>query len=140
MCLKGSVGTNIGFSSIQNNVGTIALPEALRVCGSAPINMTASISATTMTVSAILSGSGNLFVGQPITGPGVAPYTKITAFLTGTGRTGTYSVNTSQTVASTTLEAASIANLPVAEAVFEVQIKTTSSAGKCGLLALQIYG
>ena len=93
-----------------------------------------------MTVTAVLNGSGCLFVGQPISGPGVAANTKITAFGSGSGGTGTYTVNNAQTVASSTLTAQSVANLPTNQSVFEVQVKTTSSAGKCGILALQIYG
>jgi hypothetical protein len=47
--------------------------------------------------------SGALRVGQTITGAGVAAGTVITALGTGTGGTGTYAVNNSQTVASGTL-------------------------------------
>ena len=61
---------------------------------------TADISTTTMTVSAISSGS--IQVGQFISS-GAAAGTYITAFGTGTGGVGTYTVNTSQTVSSTTM-------------------------------------
>jgi len=62
---------------------------------------TASITLTTMTVSAITSGT--LLIGQTISGSGVTSAT-ITAQLTGTtGSTGTYTVSVSQTVASTTI-------------------------------------
>ena len=63
---------------------------------------TGSISTTTLTVSALTSGY--IQVGSTITGTGVTANTTITAFLTGTqGGIGTYSVSTSQTVASTTI-------------------------------------
>ncbi len=54
-----------------------------------------SISNTTLTVSAITSGT--LAVGQIVTGPGVAADTVITALGTGSGGTGTYTVSVSQT-------------------------------------------
>lgn len=62
-------------------------------------NFTASISSTTMTVSAFASGKA-LAVGQPVLGSGVAAGTTITALGTGTGGTGTYTVSVSQTVTS----------------------------------------
>ncbi len=52
----------------------------------------------TMTVSAVASGT--LSVGQEVLGAGVTAGTVITALGTGTGLTGTYIVNTSQTVIS----------------------------------------
>jgi hypothetical protein len=64
-------------------------------------SVTASISGTTMTVTAV--GSGTLYVGQMIAGTGVTVGTKITALGTGTGGTGTYTVGVSQTVSSTTI-------------------------------------
>ena len=62
---------------------------------------TGSITTTTLTISAVASGA--LKVGDTIAGTGVTGATTITAFLTGTGGTGTYTVSTSQTVASTTI-------------------------------------
>lgn len=62
---------------------------------------TGSISGTTMTITAVTSGS--FAVGDPVTGTGVTANTYITAFGTGTGGVGTYTVNASQTVSSTTL-------------------------------------
>lgn len=65
--------------------------------------VTGSIAGTTLTVSAITSGT--LYVGQVISGAGVTAGTTITALGTGTGGTGTYTVGASQTVASTTITA-----------------------------------
>jgi len=62
---------------------------------------TASISGTTMTVSAVTSGT--IYVGCLITGSGVLANTTITALGTGSGGVGTYTVSQSQTVASTTI-------------------------------------
>lgn len=61
-------------------------------------SFTAAIAGTTMTVSAVASGT--LRVGQPVTGAGITAGTVITALGTGTGGTGTYTVSASQTVAS----------------------------------------
>jgi hypothetical protein len=57
-----------------------------------------------MTVTAV--GSGTLYAGNYLSGTGVANNTCIVAQLTGTpGGTGTYQVNISQTVGSTTVTA-----------------------------------
>lgn len=65
--------------------------------------VTGAISGTTLTVSAVASGA--LAVGQVIAGSGVTAGTKIIALGTGTGGTGTYTVDTAQTVASGSLTA-----------------------------------
>jgi microcystin-dependent protein len=67
-------------------------------------SFTGSISGTLLTVSAV--ASGQLFVGQTISGSGVTSGTTITAFGTGTGGVGNYTVSVSQTVASTTITGA----------------------------------
>jgi len=65
--------------------------------------VTASISGTTMTVTAV--ALGQLAPGQTLTGSGVTPGTTIVNQLTGSaGSTGTYTVSASQTVSSTTIE------------------------------------
>ena len=61
--------------------------------------VTGAISGTTLTVSAV--AAGNVAVGQTVGGASAG--TVITALGTGTGGTGTYTVNNSQTLASTTL-------------------------------------
>ena len=61
--------------------------------------VTGSISGTTLTVSAVAAGT--IAVGQSVGGASAGTY--ITALGTGTGGTGTYTVNNSQTVASGTL-------------------------------------
>lgn len=60
---------------------------------------TGSISAEMLTVTAL--SSGNLAVGQVLSGSGVPAGTFITSLGTGTGGTGTYNVTTQTTVAST---------------------------------------
>ena len=66
---------------------------------------TASISGTTMNVSSVPVGAPPLTVGMILSGTGVAQGTRITAFITGTGGTGTYQVSQSLSVASTTVTA-----------------------------------
>lgn len=68
-------------------------------------SVTASISGTTMTVTAVISGA--IVVGQVLSGTGVTAGTTVTAFGSGSGGAGTYTVSASQTVASTTITAAS---------------------------------
>jgi hypothetical protein len=85
-------------NAIRIPVGTTAQrPDA---------TFTASISGTTMTVTAIASGT--LAVGQTVNGTGVTVNTTITALGTGTGGNGTYTVNNSQTVSSSTLTSARV--------------------------------
>lgn len=74
------------------------------VTGSIAANaVTGAIAGTTLTVSAVTSGT--LAVGQTISGTGVTAGTTITAFGTGTGGTGTYTVSIAQTVASEAITA-----------------------------------
>lgn len=65
-------------------------------------SFTGSISGTTLTVSAMAANSLPLIVGQPIDDvSGLIQFgTILTAFVSGTGGTGTYTVNLSQTVGS----------------------------------------
>ena len=78
---------------------------------------TGSISTTTLTVTAITSGS--LALGQTIQGTGVTSGTIITALDTGTGGTGDYDVNKSQTVSSSTLYALNWTVIPSTDGAFE---------------------
>ena len=65
---------------------------------------TGSMASTTLTVTAMLSGDP-LVVGQYIDGTSVTNGTYITAFGTGNGGTGTYTINQSVTASSTTMYA-----------------------------------
>ena len=69
--------------------------------------ITGSISGTTLTVTDVSDGA--IALGMTLTGSGVAPGTKIVRFGSGAGGNvnsdGTYTVNISQTVASTTISA-----------------------------------
>jgi len=65
--------------------------------------VTGEISGTTLTVSAVTSGT--VAVGQILSGTGVTAGTTITALGTGSGGTGTYTVSPTQTATSTTITA-----------------------------------
>ena len=73
-------------------------------------SVTASIAATTMTVTAV--GSGTLGVGDVLSGANVTAGTVITALGTGTGGAGTYTVSISQTAASATVTATAAEETP----------------------------
>jgi len=75
---------------------------------------TASISGTTMTVTAI--ASGYIAVGDVLTGTGVTAGATITALGTGSGGTGTYTVSISQTAASTTIKSIGLHSVTLAPA------------------------
>jgi len=78
--------------------------------------VTGDISGTTLTVSAVTSGT--LVVGQTIQGSTVTAQTIITALGTGTGGIGTYTVNNSQTVTSRTLYGLNWSVLPSTDGAF----------------------
>jgi hypothetical protein len=78
--------------------------------------VTGSISGTTLTVTAVTSGT--LYLGQTIQGSTVTAQTIITAFGTGTGGAGTYTVNNSQTVTSRTLYGLNWSVLPATDGAF----------------------
>ena len=99
----GAGGMDLGSAPASGYVAlyAIANPQAAVFTGS--------ISGTTLTVTGVTSGT--LAVGQYI--QGVASGTTITALGTGSGGTGTYTVSTSQTVASGSLTAMAVALLAV---------------------------
>lgn len=85
---------DVGESKIWLNDGAGNFP--------AQTEFTGSISGNTLTVTSV--ATGNLMVGYFLSGTGVLPGTKITAFVSGTGGVGTYTLSNSSTVASTTLK------------------------------------
>jgi len=105
----GGIGTyTIGISQ------TIASSQ-MYTSGAGAI-VTASMSGTTMTVTGVTSGT--LYVGQTIQGAGISAQTIITALGTGTGGTGTYTINNSQTVVSETMYALNWTVLPSTDGAF----------------------
>lgn len=87
-------------------IGTTAPITKLEVAGNnnATWAVTASITGATMDVTAV--SAGTIAVGDLVFASGVAPYTRVTAFGTGSGGIGTYTVSVFQTVASALLAGA----------------------------------
>jgi len=83
----------------------------------APAIFTGDITGTTLDVTAV--SSGTLQIGQTLEGANVTDGTIITAFGTGTGGTGTYTVSPSQTAASATIYALNWTVLPNTDGAFE---------------------
>lgn len=109
-------------------------PTGIQLSGAV---VTASISTTTMTVSAVTSGQ--LEVGQVISGAGVTVGTTITALGTGTGGTGTYTVSVSQTTTSTTITATGVYKLGTTAVLNQTTLGSTvisSSLTTLGTLAI----
>jgi hypothetical protein len=106
--VKGTVNTTNNTATagsfttgVKYTIDSLGTTNFVAIGGTASAIVTGSISATTLTVSAV--GSGTLAVGTYITGTGITAGTRITVLGTGTGGTGTYTVSASQTVASTTI-------------------------------------
>lgn len=83
-------------TSFSNAASLIA--AGLDLQGAESASVTGSIAGTTLTISAVSDGS--VAVGQFVNGTGVTAGTVITALVTGTGNTGTYTVNNSQSIGS----------------------------------------
>jgi len=90
--VTNTANTSSGFG-LNNTTSSVALPGAY--------SMTAAISGTTLTVSAV--SSGTIGIGTLIQGANVSNGTYVIGLGTGTGTTGTYTVNNSQTAASGTI-------------------------------------
>ena len=78
--------------------------------------ITGAIAGTTLTVSAVTSGT--LAAGMTIQGAGITANTIITALGTGTGGAGTYTVNFSQTISSITMYGLNWSVLPSTDGAF----------------------
>ena len=100
-----TITANAGTSATATAVLGSGIVSGLTVTnpgsGYLPTSVTASISTTTINVTAVATGS--VVVGQLITANGVTSGTTVTALGTGNGGTGTYTVSVSQNVNSTTM-------------------------------------
>jgi hypothetical protein len=118
--LQETVITALGTGTGGTGTYTLGLSQTIAssqmYTSSAGAVITASIATTTMTVTAVTSGV--LYVGQTIQGAGITTQTIITALGTGTGGTGTYTINNSQTVASETMYALNWTVLPSSDGAF----------------------
>lgn len=113
------------------NFDTTDLSNGVTVATTAAV-VTGSIALFVLTVTAVTSGT--LSIGQVISGTGVTVGTRIVAFVSGSGGAGTYTVDKSQTVLSTTISATKQSRLTVsADGVYNFQFscqldKSSSSA------------
>ena len=118
--LQESVITALGTGTGGTGTYTLGLSQTIassQMYTSSPgAIITASMSGTTMTVTAV--SSGTLYVGQTIQGAGIATQTIITALGTGSGGTGTYTINNSQTISSETMYALNWTVLPSSDGAF----------------------
>ena len=97
--LSASIEDIGGVSGIIGAIGSVTSGNFYT--NSTTAYVTASISGTVMTVTAV--SAGTIVVGQTVFGTGVTENTTITSFGTGSGGVGTYNVSASQTVASTSI-------------------------------------
>jgi hypothetical protein len=107
----GQLNSNSGIVRITDNgVNVYIVDGAYRytwyISSPATAVFTGSMSTTTLTVTNI--SSGTLAIGQSVYGIGILPETVITALGSGTGGTGTYTINRSQTVASESMSSATV--------------------------------
>jgi hypothetical protein len=112
-----ALGTGTGGAGTYtvSNSQTVATTQINSVA--APAVVTGDITGTTLDVTSVASGT--LQIGQTLEGANVTDGTIITAFGTGTGGTGTYTVSPSQTAASATIYALNWTVLPNTDGAFE---------------------
>lgn len=107
--IVGYLNTSTGRVGITDNGVNVYIVDGAyrytwRISSPASVNFVGSMSTTTLSVTVVTSGT--LAVGQQIFGLGVASETVITAFGTGSGGIGNYTISTSQTVASEAMSGA----------------------------------
>lgn len=121
-----ALGTGTGgVGTYTVNVSQTVTARALN-SATVGATFTATISGSTMTVSAVASGT--LYLGQTVQGAGVAANSVITALGTGTGGAGTYTLSASSTVgSSTTMYGLNFSVLPSTDGAF-------SGANTCDII------
>ena len=112
--LIGQLNTSTGRVGISDNGLNVYIVDGSyrytwRISTPSSSLFTGSISGTTLTVTAVTSGT--IGIDQALFGLGVTNATVITALGTGTGGVGTYTVNQSQTVASGLMNSAAVASV-----------------------------
>jgi hypothetical protein len=140
-----TVNGNLTVTGNQSNTGNFLAAGVLGAYTSSSytggISNGSGVAGTVLNVTAVASGT--IFIGQRVTGTGVTSGTLVTGFGTGSGGTGTYTVNTSQLVGagtSLTGAASAIATTP-ASGDNSVNIATTAFvqnvAGNLGTMSTQ---
>jgi len=126
---RARIGSTIFASRFYAPVATLGawaqiISITLGSSGSPAATFTGSISAGTLTVSAVASGT--LAVGQVVEGMSIPDGVKITALGTGTGGTGTYTLSLAQSFSSQNMT--SIAATSTTVAVGAAHVPTLSAA------------
>jgi len=99
--LNASGSITVGSMLYATGTGQFKIPVGTTAQRAGGFNGTGSISGTTLSIATVSSGS--LYVGATIIGTGITSGTRITAFLTGTGGAGTYTVTPSQNASITVI-------------------------------------
>jgi hypothetical protein len=110
--LVGTLNSSSGMVGITDNGQNVYITDGSyrytwRISNPSSAQFIGSVSGTTLTVT--LMKSGTIAVGQQLFGLGVTPETIITALGTGTGGTGTYTINLSQTEPSEIFNSSAVA-------------------------------
>jgi hypothetical protein len=109
--MVGQLNTSTGIVGITDNGVNVYIVDGQnrytwRISSPSAAVFTGSISGTTLTVTAITNGT--IAINQALFGINVTQATVITALGTGTGGIGTYTINQSQSVASTQMNSATV--------------------------------
>lgn len=120
---------------------SLSLASILQPVFNAATSTASSISTTVLTVGGTVTGTFG--VGQVISGTGIASGTRIISLGTGTGGAGTYNLNNSQTIASTSIHSAKGVNLSAStvyafEAIY--MLNRTAGAASSHSIALGFGG
>jgi len=107
--LNASGSITVGPYIYTASTGQYKIPVGTSSERAGAFNGNGSISGTTLSIATVSTGS--LYVGATITGTGVTAGTRITAFGTGTGGAGTYTVTPSQTVTTTVITDAPVTGM-----------------------------
>lgn len=116
--LRARIGQTIyasNYNQVVNALGPWAQVASLQIgsLNTPSASVTGSISGTTLSVTAVTSGTlavGQYLFGSGAGGTGIVTGTQITAFGSGVGGTGTYTLSVSQTVPTGTAIVAATAN------------------------------
>jgi hypothetical protein len=128
--MVGQLNTSSGRVGITDNGLNIYIVDGSyrytwRISNPSSALFTGSISGTTLTVTSITQGT--IGINQALFGANVTNETVITALGTGTGGVGTYTINQSQTVASTLMNSAAVASVLTASMSGTTMTVTASS-------------
>jgi hypothetical protein len=113
----GTSGNDIFYENSKTVTMGYSITAGKNAMATGPITIaanftgTGAISGTTLTITGT-TGAGVLVVGSIISGSGVTAGTFVSAFGTGTGTTGTYTVSVSQTVSSTAITTSTAVTVP----------------------------